>query len=110
MNSSTGGIQQIQTGNTILTNVTLPTAGTYFVAVNLRVFPRASNPGYNLFCSFGDLSLTNVRLPVSGVTQVPITGQTVVYGSQNLSLTCSTSDAEITATYDVSAIRVGPAS
>jgi hypothetical protein len=112
---SDSGIQQIGQGGLDLATLSLPEAGTYLVTGSLRVFPRAANPGHNLACSMsgsagGNIFLSNVWVEDSQVEQVPVTGLITMLGSGSVPLTCRqiSGAGEITATYDLVAVKVVP--
>lgn len=107
----------LQVGPAQVNVATLPISqpGTYFLVVELRAFPRASNPGNNLNCSFSGVggsppSLINGAIPNQvGVTTVTFTGTAVVGttpASARLNCNVILSAGEITLSYKVTAIRV----
>ena len=109
---SDSSIQFVGTSPGTFATLDIPESGDYLVTANLRVFPRAGNPGDGLFCTIsggsGLISIVNhgVTMP-SGVAQATMHGILGdVPGGTTLELECNTLSKEITLTYDWTAVQV----
>jgi len=112
--SESGAIQDVSYASSInLGHLTFAHPGTYFVTYDLRVFSQG--PGASgLFCDFangGNMSQVNTYVPTtvtqlteSGIIQVLSAGAT----ADLLCHTAGSSDPDITASYDMTGIKVTP--
>jgi hypothetical protein len=102
-------IQQVGPTPVAVATLTFPRAGTYLVVGDMRVFPRASNPGHNLFCSLAgfDPQLINT-LVNTGVQDEPLLGTFTAAAGQSVDVTChqGVGSGEITLTYNITAVQV----
>jgi hypothetical protein len=109
-------IQQVGVTQVTLAQMTIKEPGRYFLSFVLRAFPRATNPGHNLNCSLvgtgvsGGPSFTNVFVSsTTGVQLIPTQSvATISAGPATLNLNCRQilGGGEVTATYEIAAIKV----
>lgn len=106
---STSKIQQVGPTTGTFATMTIPSPGTYLVAVTLRVFSRLANPRHSLFCNLGSgPNLVNDFVHTNEVQNIPLIGPLTTFSpDEAVDLTCrqGSGSGEITLTYDIAAVK-----